>query len=79
MDITDSLNDTALGKQKHWKLGEDKLYQAYGVPRLTAGTINITMDPGSIWATRGKSFINTLNFKNGGLVDMRAEMVPPSM
>lgn len=73
VDITDSLNDTALGKQKHWKLGEDKLYQAYGVPRLTAGTINITMDPGSIWATRGKSFINTLNFKNGGLVDMRAE------
>jgi len=43
----------------------------YGVPRLDAGTINLTMDPGSKWQTRGKSFITSLDFNHGGLVDTR--------
>lgn len=45
----------------------------YGIPMLTAGKINLNMEDGSLWKAHGKSFVDTLNFKDGGLVDMRAE------
>lgn len=71
VDISSSLNDTAFGKENNWPAYEDEMYKTYGVPRLTEGTINITMDPGSTWITRGKSFITSLDFNGGGLVDTR--------
>lgn len=71
VDIRTSLNDTAFGRMNGWQTYEDAMYQRYGVPRLTEGTINITMDPGSTWITQGKSFITSLDFNGGGLVDTR--------
>lgn len=71
VDIKSSLDNTSLGKQNNWEYQADIMYQQAGVPRLTEGTINITMDPGSTWITRGKSFITNLDFNGGGLVDTR--------
>lgn len=71
VDVSSDLNKSALGKLYNWKLLEDQSYAMYGVPRLDAGTINLTMDPGSKWQTRGKSFITSLDFNHGGLVDTR--------
>ena len=71
VDVSSDLNKSALGKQYDWKWQEDYTYVTYGVPRLNAGTINLTMDPGSKWQTRGKSFITSLDFNHGGLVDTR--------
>ena len=71
VDIRTSLNDTAFGRMNRWQTYEDAMYQQYGVPRLTEGTINITMEPDSTWITRGKSFITSLDFNGGGLVDTR--------
>lgn len=71
VDVSSDLNKSALGKLYNWKLHEDYTYVTYGVPRLNAGTINLTMDPGSKWQTRGKSFITSLDFNHGGLVDTR--------
>lgn len=44
-----------------------------GLPAVGAGKIDIAMEDGSLWKAHGKSFVDTLNFKDGGLVDMRAE------
>lgn len=71
VDVSSELNKSALGKLYGWKWLEDQSYAMYGVPRLQAGTINLTMDPGSKWQTRGKSFITSLDFNHGGLVDTR--------
>lgn len=70
-DVSSDLNKSALGILYHWKSAEDQTYAFYGIPRLNSGTINLTMDPGSTWQTRGKSFITSLNFNHGGLVDTR--------
>ncbi|WP_317302074.1 autotransporter outer membrane beta-barrel domain-containing protein [Acidaminococcus timonensis] len=71
VDVSSDLNKSALGRLYSWKLAEDQAYALYGVPRLNSGTINLTMDPGSAWQTRGKSFLPSLNFNGGGLVDTR--------
>lgn len=44
-----------------------------GLPIVGAGKIDISMKYDSIWKAHGKSFVDTLNFKDGGLVDMHAE------
>lgn len=44
-----------------------------GLPIVGAGKIDISMKDDSIWKAHGKSFVDTLNFKDGGLVDMHAE------
>lgn len=71
VDVSSDLNKSALGHLYGWKNQADTAYATYGVPRLNAGTINLTMDPGSKWQTRGKSFITSLDFNHGGLVDTR--------
>lgn len=71
VDVSSDLNKSALGHLYGWKNQADMAYAMYGVPRLNAGTINLTMDPGSKWQTRGKSFITSLDFNHGGLVDTR--------
>lgn len=71
VDVSSDLNKSALGHLYGWKNHADEAYATYGVPRLNAGTINLTMDPGSKWQTRGKSFITSLDFNHGGLVDTR--------
>lgn len=71
VDVSSDLNKSALGKLYTWKSTEDDYYARYGVPRLNSGTINVTMDPGSTWQTRGKSFLSSLNFNGGGRVDTR--------
>lgn len=71
VNINDSLDDTAFGKWNRLDEKTDGFYQNYGLPKLTEGTINITMDPGSTWTARGKSFITSLDFNGGGLVDTR--------
>lgn len=70
VDINEDLYQSSLGKFYVWQDVAD-MYHQLGVPYLTAGTINLTMDPGSTWQTRGKSFISSLDFSHGGLVDMR--------
>ena len=71
VDVSSDLNKSALGILYGWQSEEDDDYARYGVPRLNSGTINLTMDPGSKWQTRGKSFLTSLNFNGGGLVDTR--------
>lgn len=71
VDINADLNQSSLGKFYLWQEKADDAYESYGVPYLTAGIINLTMDPGSKWQTRGKSFITSLGFNHGGLVDTR--------
>lgn len=71
VDINADLNQSSLGKFYIWQDQADVLYEEYGIPYLDAGTINLTMDPGSKWQTRGKSFITSLDFNHGGLVDTR--------
>lgn len=71
VDVSSDLNKSALGILYGWQSEEDDDYARYGVPRLNSGTINLTMDPGSKWQTRGKSFLSSLNFNGGGLVDTR--------
>ena len=44
-----------------------------GLPIVGAGKIDISMKDDSIWKAHGKSFVDTLNFKDGGLVDTHAE------
>lgn len=71
VDVSSDLNKSALGRLYSWKSVEDQNYAQYGIPRLNSGTINVTMDPGSTWQTRGKSFLTSLTFNHGGLVDTR--------
>ncbi|WP_320833765.1 autotransporter outer membrane beta-barrel domain-containing protein [Mitsuokella sp.] len=73
VDVSSDLNKSALGKMYSWKKLEDTAYATYGLSRLNAGIINLTMDPGSKWQTRGKSFITSLDFNHGGLVDTRKD------
>ena len=65
-----AINKSALGSALGLKSIED-MAAVYGVSRFNGGTINLTMDPGSKWQTRGKSFITSLDFNHGGLVDTR--------
>lgn len=65
-----AINKSALGSTLSSKVIEDMAAE-YGVSRFNGGTINLTMDPGSKWQTRGKSFITSLDFNHGGLVDTR--------
>lgn len=65
-----AINKSALGSTLGSKFIEDMAAE-YGVSRFNGGTINLTMDPGSKWQTRGKSFITSLDFNHGGLVDTR--------
>lgn len=65
-----AINKSALGSALLLKANEDMAAE-YGVSRFNGGTINLTMDPGSKWQTRGKSFITSLDFNHGGLVDTR--------
>lgn len=71
VDVSSDMNKSSLGRLYGWKNKEDTEYAMCGVPRFNAGTINLTMDPGSKWQTRGKSFITSLAFNDGGLVDTR--------
>lgn len=71
VDINADLNQSSLGKFYIWQDQSDMFYEEYGIPYLDAGTINLTMNPGSKWQTRGKSFITSLDFNHGGLVDTR--------
>ena len=71
VDINADLNQSSLGQSYYWQDQADMYYEVYGIPYLDAGSINLTMDPGSKWQTRGKSFITSLNFNHGGLVDTR--------
>lgn len=71
VDVSSDLNKSALGRLYSWKSAEDQTYARYGISRLNSGTINLTMDPGSTWQTRGKSFLTSLTFNHGGLVDTR--------
>lgn len=71
VDVSSDLNKSALGHLYGWKDQADRAYATCGVPRLNAGTINLTMDSGSTWQARGKSFITSLEFNHGGLVDTR--------
>ncbi len=73
VDINADLNQSSLGQSYLWQDQADMYYEMYGIPYLDAGSINLTMDPGSKWQTRGKSFITSLNFNHGGLVDTRKE------
>lgn len=65
-----AINKSSLGSALGLKAMEDMAAE-YGVSRFNGGTINLTMDPGSKWQTRGKSFITSLDFNHGGLVDTR--------
>ena len=71
VDINADLNQSSLGQSYFGQDQADMYYEEYGIPYLDAGSINLTMDPGSKWQTRGKSFITSLNFNHGGLVDTR--------
>lgn len=68
----DGLNTSALYKLFNFNSMQEQL-EMQGLPIVGAGKIDISMEDGSIWKAHGKSFVDTLNFKDGGLVDMRAE------
>lgn len=68
----DALDKTAL--YKLYNFGSNKEYlENQGMPAVSAGKIDINMEDGSLWKAHGKSFVDTLKFKEGGLVDMSAE------
>lgn len=68
----DALDKTAL--YKLYNFGSNKEYlENQGMPTVSAGKIDINMEDGSLWKAHGKSFVDTLKFKEGGLVDMSAE------
>lgn len=68
----DGLNKSALYKLFGFDSMQEQL-EMQGLPIVGAGKIDISMKDGSIWKAHGKSFVDTLNFKDGGLVDMHAE------
>ena len=68
----DGLNKSALYKLFGFDSMQEQL-DMQGLPAVGAGKIDIAMEDGSLWKAHGKSFVDTLNFKDGGLVDMRAE------
>ena len=68
----DGLNKSALYKLFGFDSMQEQL-DMQGLPIVGAGKIDISMKDDSIWKAHGKSFVDTLNFKDGGLVDMHAE------
>lgn len=68
----DGLNKSALYKLFGFDSMHEQL-ELQGLPIVGAGKIDISMKDDSIWKAHGKSFVDTLNFKDGGLVDMHAE------
>lgn len=68
----DGLNKSALYKLFGFDSMQEQL-EMQGLPIVGAGKIDISMKDCSLWKAHGKSFVDTLNFKDGGLVDMRAE------
>mgnify|MGYP007048266750 CR=1 FL=1 len=68
----DGLNKSALYKLLYLDSMQEQL-EMQGLPIVGAGKIDISMEDCSLWKAHGKSFVDTLNFKDGGLVDMRAE------
>ena len=68
----DGLNKSALYKLFGFDSMHEQL-EMQGLPIVGAGKIDISMKDDSIWKAHGKSFVDTLNFKDGGLVDMHAE------
>lgn len=68
----DGLNKSALYKLLYLDSMQEQL-KMQGLPIVGAGKIDISMEDCSLWKAHGKSFVDTLNFKDGGLVDMRAE------
>jgi hypothetical protein len=68
----DGLNKSALYKLVGFDSMQEQL-EMQGLPIVGAGKIDISMKDDSIWKAHGKSFVDTLNFKDGGLVDMHAE------
>lgn len=68
----DGLNKSALYKLFGFDSIQEQL-EMQGLPIVGAGKIDISMKDDSIWKAHGKSFVDTLNFKDGGLVDMHAE------
>lgn len=68
----DGLNKSALYKLFGFDSMQEQL-EMQGLPIVGAGKIDISMKDDSIWKAHGKSFVDTLNFKDGGLVDMHAE------
>ena len=72
-DIRTGLNQSAFGKQYKWQEIADLYHDEYNMPYCTSGMINLSMNDGSIWQTRGRNFLSTLQLHRGGLVDMRKE------
>lgn len=68
----DGLNKSALYKLFGFDSMQEQL-EMQGLAIVGAGKIDISMKDDSIWKAHGKSFVDTLNFKDGGLVDMHAE------
>ena len=68
----DGLNKSALYKLFGFDSMQEQL-EMQGLPIVGAGKIDISMKDDSIWKAHGKSFVDTLNFKDGGPVDMHAE------
>lgn len=68
----DGLNKSALYKLFGFDSMQEQL-EMQGLPIVGAGKIDIYMKDDSIWKAHGKSFVDTLNFKDGGPVDMHAE------
>lgn len=68
----DGLNKSALYKLFGFDSMQEQL-EMQGLPIVGAGKIDISMKDDSLWKAHGKSFVDTLNFKDGGLVDMHAE------
>ncbi|UQT41886.1 autotransporter outer membrane beta-barrel domain-containing protein [Phascolarctobacterium succinatutens] len=68
----DGLNKSDLYKLFGFDSMQEQL-EMQGLPIVGAGKIDISMKDDSIWKAHGKSFVDTLNFKDGGLVDMHAE------
>lgn len=68
----DGLNKSALYKLFGFDSMQEQL-EMQGLPIVGAGKIDISMKDDSIWKAHGKSFVDALNFKDGGLVDMHAE------
>lgn len=68
----DGLNKSALYKLFGFDSMQEQL-EMQGLPIVGAGKIDISMKDDSIWKAHGKSFVDTLNFKDSGLVDMHAE------
>lgn len=68
----DALAQSALYKLFNLDSSKENL-EMQGLPTVSAGKIDINMEEGSLWKAHGKSFVDTLSFKDSSLVDMSAE------